>query len=1150
MSGTEAATQTRPSGHFSRWVFVALLLAATLFIIRTVGPQTIGEQARRQFEKQLRDHYVGYEVSVGKGRYEPSVGLIFEDLRIADPHVPVKKSNWGLTSSESREMIRVEKLTVVASTEPEKLLEKKNPLVTRRVVLDGVHVDAWMTADDKLSLEQLWPMPKFGPAAPRVEIHRAHLRLVDVSGSTQPIELELSHLLLVNGAKINSSQVPPGGSDTSPTTTIGQTISLRGSANFASSIQVEAHASDAGLKIRGLIKNARISAELIDRLPSRFREPLQQARGLSCLCDAAFEIGQTPGNPIDYRLKATVHDGRLDHPSLPEPISKLSGVLVCDRTGIKIDASQGIFGDAVCYMSGSVGNYQWPQSAQFTVNVKGLSLNDRLARSIPPSLQQGWDRLRPSGRVDIVDASIFNVGGLWKANATVDCKGVDVRYSKFPYPVEQLVGRVQIRNDIATSQLLTGRIGGRRLQCGFRLPTKPGVTNEKVFVVNTDGPIAIDSTLIRSLTHRGSQTSKLESFVRSLQPRGSVHLTNARLMTDAGGNNTREFDLHVADGHLRYKEFAYPLYNVTGKIHVRNDLVTLDGFHGTNANAGQIQCNGTYKMPTAQDAASTGLTRLTPPGATVPTAQAADQSDLRLHFHATNIPVDESLRTSVPIETRRAWDAISPSGVLDELDVTVAKRGPGRSIGLTITATETESHQLNNRTLSIQPSSLPYRLDIIDGQVRYDGRRVTIESLRTRHDATHIAAHGGCVQDPNGRWRLMLNIHSGSRISPDAELIASLPKQMKEAMHRLQLRRPVSVRGTTEFLLPQQSGGSPIIDWDLVLQLEGNRIGDIGPVHALRGELSARGTSDAAGLRTDGDVRIDSMHVNDLQVTAIRGPYSIRDDRLLLGTLAQSGLKPTVTPIPTLESADLKQPPTRTQPVTYAPDDLTRKIRGKLFGGELQLTGEVVLSSAGFKVDAALVNGKVPTLLADLGHGRNELTGVVDGQIELEGILGTTDLLKGIGSARVQGANLYQLPLLVQLLNLLRITPAEDVAFTDAELEFTLIENQLNFNDLKLWGDLVALQGGGTLDRKRELDLTLNTWVSPQNIFTKVLGPLRSQEHTLWTVDVRGPLGDPTVERRAFDGVNQTLEWFFPTMNQREPATPPKTRSGRRSYFQ
>jgi hypothetical protein len=200
-----------------------------------------------------------------------------------------------------------------------------------------------------------------------------------------------------------------------------------------------------------------------------------------------------------------------------------------------------------------------------------------------------------------------------------------------------------------------------------------------------------------------------------------------------------------------------------------------------------------------------------------------------------------------------------------------------------------------------------------------------------------------------------------------------------------------------------------------------------------------------------------------------------------------------------------------------------------------------VLSSGRFKVGLAVKDAQVPTLLADFGHGDNELTGTFSGQTQLQGNLGTTDALRGSGAARVTGANLYQLPLIVQVLNLLRITPTEDVAFTDGEVEFTIFGDTMTFADLQIWGDLVVLHGGGTLDRRRELDLTFNTRVSPQNSFTQILRPLRSRRYTLWTIDVRGPLHSPDIERRAFEGVGETLERLFPGMIDDKPQSSERT---------
>jgi hypothetical protein len=66
------------------------------------------------------------------------------------------------------------------------------------------------------------------------------------------------------------------------------------------------------------------------------------------------------------------------------------------------------------------------------------------------------------------------------------------------------------------------------------------------------------------------------------------------------------------------------------------------------------------------------------------------------------------------------------------------------------------------------------------------------------------------------------------------------------------------------------------------------------------------------------------------------------------------------------------------------------------------------------------------------------------------------------------------------------------------------------------------------------LDLTFNTRVSPQNTFTKVIRPLKSPKYTLWTIDVKGPLSSPEIERRSLEGVGQTIERLIPGMSTGE----------------
>ena len=1089
---------TRRPSLMSRLFVIALILLGIVGVVRMVGPQTIGETARRKLVTQLQDYYREYSVSVRRGYFDPSIGLIFEDLRISDP----VGSTLGLGE---REMVRIERLTIFTDIHAEKLLEKQNPLEARRIKLEGVRANAWLRSDGELSLAKLMPLPKFGPSVPHVDVNRVQLRLMDETSGSRPIDIELDRIMIKSMAGVSADEP------------VHQQIVVHGSADFANELLIQVDNQNGTSDIRCAVKNAFVSRDLIDRLPSPWRDQAVHARGLQCTCDMAFSMYQPQGGAPNYRVEAKVHEGQFAHPALPKPISHLSGVVVVDPSGLTIEKNfQGTVDDAIVRASGKIHGLSWPCDAELNVSAQSLLLDDRVASALPAKTQMGWNKLRPFGRIDL-DAKLVHSGLAWRSEATVTCKGVDISYEKFPYPVNDISGRVEIRDGVIYTDALNGRIGDNRMQCAFRFPAQPGIPGEKVFVIKTDGPVPIDNTLLASLSPRGSTTTKLEEFVRSLRPRGSVALASAKFMTDVDGRVSKNLDLRVVNGHLRYEKFSYPLYNVAGKILVDNDLITLDGFHATNANEGAVRCDGTYRIPPKATLANTY--RISP-NAPAPRLE----SELDLNFHATNVPMDEALRKSLPETTQQVWDAIAPSGVLDELVVRIGQKGSNNPLDLDLTAVQNDVGQVTSRSLSLRPTSLPYRIDVTAGEVHFDGSRVTIDSIEGQHDASKLSADGICVKNHQGRWQLMLNVHGGSRLLPDAELIAALPDQMREAMRCLQLRGPVNLRGQTLLSLPDATHVEPAIQWDLVLQLEGNRIADVGPVHSIRGEIQIKGVRDELGPRATGDVMIDSLHVYDLQVTGIHGPFSVDGEKLYLGN---SSLRRAI-------SADQ----------VGDPSGEASSIRGKIFRGDIELDGELTLASGKFDVGISLDAAELPTVLADFGHADNELTGMFTAQARLQGNLGQSDLLKGSGNARVSGANLYKLPLIVKVLNLLRVDPSKDVAFTDGQMEYTIFGDTITFSDLQIWGDLVTLQGGGTLDSRRELDLTFNTRVSPKNSFSQVFRPLRSQRYTLWTIDVRGPLHALEIERRALEGVGETLERIFPGMSDRAPQEETASRSG------
>jgi hypothetical protein len=1083
------ADNTPATSHRSRALPAALILVAMIAAAYLLAPQTIGEQARRTLLSTLQAHYQGTHITIGSGRFSSKVGLIFEDLEFTSP---------ATQGRPSRPLLRIHRLIVESDLDIQKVMDRKMPMCAKRIIAVGVEIEAWPSEGGQWSIAKLWPPPKMGPGCPRFEIHDGQLRLyrTDELASDRkyrPVQLDQLQMAV---------NVVPA-TATSPTM---HQITAKASSDFASRMFIEGSLSTAEVDLRGTIKDLRVDPVLTSRMPLVPVAVEKNLNGLTLAGDLQFIANQTANKPLDFFAKWVCHEGRYEHPMLPQPIEKIFGIVTMRPSGFEIESAQANLGDAVCRVSGSTKGWTVDSDLNLRLIASNLMLNERIAASLPEAVQQPLDKIRPRGNLDI-DSRLERLDGKWKADAVLDLHGIDVSVDKFPYPVSQVIGKVHFRDSQVWTEQLSGRIATQRINIAF-LKSEPKTGQPSWVRLAMDGPIAIDSTLLGSLTTRGEPQSKLEKFVRSLSPRGSVLLASGEWTTSPSGEKSHLIDLRVTDGNLRYSGFPYSLYDVAGQVISRNDTVTLMGFRGKNGDNATITCEGTFENLARSELRS-----------------ALGDWRVGLRFQASNLPLDETIRSALPPTSQHTWDSLAPAGVLDFIDVQVSHAGTFVSPQLLISAKQEPHQTIDSRTVTLRPSMLPYRLDIMEGAVRYDGRQVIVESLDARHDATRLAVDGRCSRTDSGQWRLDMNVRSGSRLHPDAELIHSLPTQVSGAFQRLQLRGPLSVRGATSLLLPDAKHPDPIIDWGLTLQLEGNRIGDVGPVHDLRGEIMVKGKRDGMAVIADGIVNIDSMHVDDKQVTAIHGPFAIRDDQLLLGeTIAVVN----------------EQKPSTTTLKTVTP------IEGRLFGGTASLSGDVLLSNGNFDVTMTMRDGDVATLLADLGETHSTVSGKVDGRVRLEGTVGASHLLKGSGSGKLSDANLYQLPILIQVFNMLRVKPSEAVAFTDGEVRFSIYGDNMSFSQIQLWGDLVALHGSGTMSRTKEVDLSFNTRVSPQNGWSQITRPFGENQYTLWTISVKGPLSDPTIERRTLNAVNETLERLFPGIAtpEQQPSGPISTQFG------
>ncbi len=1151
--GKDADRRSSPKTVFSRGLFAALVLLNLIIAGYFLAPQTVGNQIRNRLLEKFQAHYPDLEVRIRSGRVARDGVVVLEGIEFLLPPGSDPKATPGFdvkpAVGSSRPILAIGSLQVFTDMHLDRLLDGSSPIRPRKMIANDVVADLWRLADGQWSPQLLWPPLVMNDSCPRLEIRGGKLRIHRrFGGQARPLELDDIEVTL----DVAEREVTVGDESVvgSPTLeSLHGHFSVVAAGAFVDSLRFRGDIDAGKLSLAGTASGLRVDLNLLNRLPLGIGDRLSELRGLSALTDFDFDFTRPLGNSdprssdpvdaagiesapirlaqrsstaerlaedevvaggLDFRCDCRIRDARFDHLQLPVPLEGVVAAVNITPAGIRLHDATARFGDASVRLTATrVG---WDSAAEVSGRLiaDGLMVNERLAKRLPDSLSEAWDEIRPRGPIDL-DLRWSKSGSEWTSAGTAELRGVDAQLSNFPYPVAQLVGRIEFDDQSAWTDELRGWVAGQSLSVAFE-QLLGGRVGKSWLQLAADGPIPIDSPLINALTPRGEPTSRLEQFVRSLQPSGSLHLVAARFDTDTAGIARKSLDLRISGGTLRYKEFPYPLYDVRGQITVLDDWVRIVGFQAGNSDNAKILCDGRFLgMPDGKPHPTDG------------------DWQLALRFRARDLPLDETLRAALSNDARETWDGLSPTGVVDQAEVEVLHADSWSAPRVVVSATQHARPTIDNRTISLRPADIPYRIDLVEGALRFDGDEVLIHSVDGRHDSTRISADGRCSLTQSGQWLMDLNIHSGSRLHPDAELIGSLPAEVRGAFQKLQLKGPLSARGTVGMLLPNSRHPDATVNWDMVLQLEGNRIGDIGPVHDLRGEINIRGRRDSQSFVADGNVLIDSMHIHSYQLTQIRGPFGIHDDRLLLGE--------ALVMLAADESAD---GPNRDPAFGGRPP----AIHGNAFGGSVSLSGEVVLSDGSFDVLVAIDDADITSLLVQMGQPDGGMKGKAEGQARIEGVLGASHLLKGAGNAKLSQANLYQLPPLISVFNMLRVKPSEAVAFTDVTARFSLYDDSVTFNELKLWGDLIALDGSGTMNRSHEVDLSFNTRVSPHNVWSHVTRSLGDSRYTLWTLNVRGPLANPQVDRRALDAVGRQLEWLVPSDDKAEASWKPGDRLG------
>ncbi len=687
-----------------------------------------------------------------------------------------------------------------------------------------------------------------------------------------------------------------------------------------------------------------------------------------------------------------------------------------------------------------------------------------------------WARFQPTGEV-AATLTLIHDGVHWNPELDVQVRHLDFTFDKFPYRVNGAHGTMRLAQDQLTIDLET-TISGQRVDIDGELDMVHDQGEPQGWgTVKTSGPIPLDEKMLSAIPERAQEA------IRSLNLTGMIHC-DARFDRNEKTGLEWSPSIHVSlsRGTMQYDAYPYPMSRVQARVHFVDDGWELLGLEAYNDTA-YITMNG-------------GL-RSTPQGRA-----------LSFAIDGVDVPLDNSLRLTLPAEARKTWDAANPRGMLDKLAIRFTNRFDGQLPEFHITATKRDSQETRGG-ISLMPQWLPYRWDGVHGRLEVRNGSFSFHDLRGHHATSTLALDGQGGFDQDG-WHVNLSRLSLENARASNELISAMrPERLRQALLNARIQGGIGVEGKIAFRgwrdRPQIAS-----NWDLYFDLENGSLQMGAPVKSIRGGVRLRGGYDGQRLTSGGVVAIDSMVVRDAHLTRVHGPIWLDDTRLLFGADAYAN----------------------------RPELLQQSVLARAYQGVVRLDGQVALGGAhAFHTKIHLEHANLAQIVRQFGPSTENLAGKVRSTVDLWGNSRGTHTWTGKGEVHLTQADLYELPVMVGLLKLISVQRPDNNAFTNGDATFRIQGEHLYFDRIDFGGDVFTLRGTGEVDLQRNVNLQFYAALGRDRLFIPVIRPLLGEtSRSFLLIEVDGPIGNLNWRRKAFPEISDRLQRLLP------PEVAPRTR--------
>ncbi len=1016
------------------------------------------EELRHFVESRAKELYPELTIRIGSAKIVPGEGIRFGQLSFVQPQMP--------QADRRNELAYIETLSLRCDASISALLQGK--LEIRHVIVDGLKLQLERERDGSWNASQLMPRelpPCRSSTLPQITVENAVVVLHDrTDGPNQILQAEELRLR----CRLKRLTTTPARTEL-PDVLIAFDGQCRTS--FCRRIQLEgvARTTDGAWTLRGNLLGAAWSADVARQLPTILSKQTDRFTPLRGRADVEFELGmKSRQKALDFQVKGQFREGSWQDAQLPQPISNLQFDFGLDRDGLWIERLQAYYGEALLKGDLVLSAYNLASPYRIRLTAERFPLTPRLVNLLPQSLRDAWAKFQAVGRISGQLELEFD-GQRHDYTANLDCREFSLQHHKFPYPISDCGGEIKVSDNQVSFDLL-GSAGGTPITLRGAIRA-PGPRFTGWWEVKTTRWKTIDEDLIRALPPQAT------SFVQDLQLRGNVGFWVRYERDDPNLRPPPHVVVAIDQAWINYALFPYPIANVRGRLESQDGHWKFRELEGWN-NGCRIRCDGQWW-------------------------KEEPNAPLELDFALDNVSLDGELKQALSPAARELWAQLRPQGKLQHVDVRLYKTKEVASPELDIQLRQGPADQTSDRgeEVSLNPTWFPLQLANVRGEARLRGQSLVLRGLTAEHGKLTLRTNGTGEFRSSGSWIVNLTELTADRVQLDDALLRALPGQLGPRLRQLQVDGMFALSGAMQFA--RQSREAPVTSsWNARLDVEQGRLHSGMPLESIFGQVHFEGGSQGDRYWSRGDLRLDSVMSQRIQITNVAGPLWLDTDRVIFGQ--------RVPP----ESADRVSAP----------------VTASVYQGRLAGNAEVLFDAdRSFSLQASLTEADMSVLARDWQLGRGNLAGRVMLELFLTGTARGRHTLKGSGTAQLRDANLYELPLILALLNRLGSGRRDGAAFSASDISFHVRDSYVYFDRFDLSGEAITLKGIGEMSLDRELSLDFYSIVGREQLWSPLVRPfLGEASRQFMQIHVDGTLSDPRTTQEVLPGLNETLQQLFP----------------------